>query len=663
VSLAVAVVLLAQPLAVRAQVPLAELNLEELLQIDSGRVFGASLRTQPATEAPSSVTFITGEQIEKFGFRSLADILRTVRAFYVTSDRNFSYLGSRGFGKPGDYNSRVLLLINGHRVNDNVFGQAEIGAEFGMDPSNFERIEIIRGPGSSLYGDSAFFAVVNVITKSGATLSSGSLTSEVGTLRTGLLRGSLGRRFDNGVDIAVSGTVQGSHGMDRLYFPAFDALETNNGVAQGLDGEQLREAYMRLQAKGLTITGAYGWRQKDVPTASFGTLFNQQQWREQTTDRHTLGDAEYVRPFAGNGRITLRGSFDRFTYDGQYPYAGDDASAPPAVVRNGVDGARWTVDGRVTHALPARQVLTAGAEFIDNTRQNQTFRYEGLDEPVFDIRRHSTQRALYADDQMKLTDWLFVNGGLRYDGYEQFTRVTPRTGVIFMPSSTQSVKYLYGRAFRAPNEYELNSFYFGDAVSALRPETVATHEVVWERYTNDWLRTSVSAYRYHAEQLITLVADESTFLGTTFVNSGRVVAKGLELEAQMRLPRGVQATGSYSLQDAQDMDAAAALPNSPRHMFKVLANGPVGFKSMQLAADVIVVGPRTTVKGDTASAAATIDVTFTMPITPRLSLSGSAYNLFDVVYADPASDLHRQDVIPQNGRTLRLGLRVKLWKP
>jgi iron complex outermembrane receptor protein len=107
---------------------------------------------------------------------------------YVTNDRNFSYIGTRGFSKPGDYNSRILLLVNGHRVNDNVFGQAEIGAEFGLDPAVFERVEIIRGPSSSLYGDSAFFAVVNVITRTGGSLAGGSATLETGTLGTRLAR-------------------------------------------------------------------------------------------------------------------------------------------------------------------------------------------------------------------------------------------------------------------------------------------------------------------------------------------------------------------------------------------------------------------------------------------------------------------------------------------
>ena len=85
------------PAVATAQEPLPDLSLEDLLRRDSGRVFGVSLRTQPSTDAPSSVSFVTAEDIERFGYRSLADILRGVRGFYVTDDRNFSFLGARGF--------------------------------------------------------------------------------------------------------------------------------------------------------------------------------------------------------------------------------------------------------------------------------------------------------------------------------------------------------------------------------------------------------------------------------------------------------------------------------------------------------------------------------------------------------------------------------------
>ena len=183
------VVMLAVSSSAWAQSSLPDLSLEDLMKLDAGQVFGASERLQPVTEAPASVSFITAEEIARYGYRTLADILRGVRGMYVTDDRNFSLIGTRGFAKPGDYNSRILLLVNGHRVNDNVFGQAEIGAEFGLDPAMFERVEIIRGPASSLYGDSAFFAVVNVITRTGASLGGGSVTLEAGTLGTQLVRG------------------------------------------------------------------------------------------------------------------------------------------------------------------------------------------------------------------------------------------------------------------------------------------------------------------------------------------------------------------------------------------------------------------------------------------------------------------------------------------
>src|ERR1700681_367851 len=215
----VLILLLAPSRDAGAQQPLSDLSLEELMSLDAGRVFGASARLQSATEAPASVSFITAEEIVRYGYRTLADILRGVRGMYVTDDRNFSYLGTRGFGNPGDYNSHILLLVNGHRVNDNVYGQAEIGAEFGIDPALFERVEIIRGPASSLYGNSAFFAVINVITKSGASLDGASLTVEDGTLGTELTRASFGRRFASGLDMAVSGTYERSAGVNRLYFP------------------------------------------------------------------------------------------------------------------------------------------------------------------------------------------------------------------------------------------------------------------------------------------------------------------------------------------------------------------------------------------------------------------------------------------------------------
>ncbi len=645
------------PTGVNAQA-LLELPLENLMRLDAGRVYGASERAQPVTEAPASVSFITAEEIERYGYRTLADILRGVRGLYVTNDRNFSFLGARGFGKPGDYNSRILLLVNGHRVNDNVFGQAEIGAEFGLDPAMFERVEIIRGPASSLYGDSAFFAVVNVITKTGASLNGASVAVDAGTLDTGLLRGSVGHRFINGADVAISASVEGSGGVERLYYPEFDSPDTNNGIAEGLDGERAGQFYGRFGFKNLVMTAAYGSRRRDVPTASFGSLFNEQVFRERTTDRHTLLDAEYALLFDGT-RLDLRGSYDRFTYDGIYPFAGETPEQP-LVGHQNVIGTRWTAGARVTRSLPWRQTLKAGVEFIDNLKQNQFTEY--LDPPtvLLDSPRSSTQYAVYGQDELKLSRWLILNVGLRYDGYEDFSRVTPRTAVIFMPSSYQSFKYLYGGAFRAPNAYELNAFYFGDRVSELRPETIATHEIVWERYTGDWLRTSVSTYWYNANRLITLIEDPEAFLGATYVNERKVNARGLEAEAQMRLGGGLEGVVSYAMQEARDQDTDESLPNSPRHMGKLRLSRPFSTPGSSLAFELSALSSRTTLNGNTVGAVATANINVIQPLSPSLRVVGNISNLFNHEYGDPASDQHRQDTIPQNGRTFRIGVRWTL---
>jgi len=647
----------------RAQQPLPELSLEELMRLDAGRVYGASERLQPSTEAPASVSFITAEEIARFGYRTLADILRGVRGMYVSDDRNFSLLGMRGFSNPGDYNSRILLLINGHRVNDNIFGQAEIGAEFGLDAALFERVEIIRGPASSTYGDSAFFGVVNVITRSGASLDGVALALEGGTLGTGLARASAGRRFANGLDVALSGTFERSAGVNQLYYPAFDTPDTSNGVAEGLDGERVGQFYGQMRFKNFTVTGAYGQRRRDVPTASFGTLFNPTLTPEQTTDRHVLADVEYTRAFGAN-RIALRGSFDQFSYNGTYPYAGDTPGSV-AVGDNSVLGSRWTAGARLTRALPHRQLLTLGAEFIDNFHQDQQFRY--LDPVVlvpyvqlFDIRTSSIQQAIYAQDEIRLTPWLIVNGGLRYDRYEEFSRVTPRAALIFMPSSSQSFKYLYGGAFRAPNAFERNEFYFGDNTASLRPESIDTHELVWERYTNDWLRTAVSTYSYKADNLITLAPDPSAPSGTAYLNQGRVDAKGLEVEAQMRLRGGLQALTSYALQRAEDVDTGKPLVNSPQQIAKARLSVPGPLKGSVFSVEVLSLSSRQTIGGFTLKPATTASITAIVPIRNAFEIVGTIRNLFGVQYADPASDAHQQDSIPQNGRTLRIGLHWKV---
>ena len=520
----------------------------------------------------------------------------------------------------------------------------------------FERVEIIRGPASSIYGDSAFFAVVNVVTKKGESIGGTAVAMEVGTLGTRLLRGSTGQRFDNGAEVAVSATFENIDGVERLFFPAYGSPDTNHGIAEGLDGERVGQFYTQASLGRFTFTGAYGRRRRTVPTASYGSIFNEQEWREQTVDRHTLADLEYARNLGGGARLSIRGSFDRFTYDGHYPFPTEEPGVP-LVGHNSVEGNRWTAAMRLTQPLPGPQVLTVGAEVIDNFDQNQHGEY--IDPPltVLDLEKSSVQTALYFQDEIKLARWLIVNGGARYDHYQNFQRVTPRAALIAIPSANQSFKYLYGRAFRAPNVYERNELYYGDRVLSLRPESIDTHELVWERYTNDWLRTSVSGYWYAANRLITLVADEASLVGASFVNEGKVRAVGLEFEAQLRPSGRLQSVVSYAVQRAKDSDTDQMLANSPTHTIKLRVSGPGPIPRSTVAIDARYLSARQTLRGTSLGDVAIADATMVVPLGQSFEVVGSVRNLFDAAYGDPASDAHLDDAIPQNGASARIGLR------
>ena len=158
----------------------AEMSLEDLANVE---VYSASKHMESASDAPASVSVVTANEIQKYGYRTLADILRSVPGFYITYDRNYSFIGVRGFGRLGDWNSRILLMVDGHRLNTNVIGQAMLGTEFPVDVNLIQRVEIARGPSSSLYGSNAFFAVINVITRKASDLKGWEFSFEPGASR------------------------------------------------------------------------------------------------------------------------------------------------------------------------------------------------------------------------------------------------------------------------------------------------------------------------------------------------------------------------------------------------------------------------------------------------------------------------------------------------
>ena len=307
---------------------LLELDFEELIEMDVPVITSASKFDQKALTAPSSVTVVTSEQIRLFGYRTLGEILDGVCGFYTSNDRNYDYLGVRGLSRPGDYNTRVLILLNGVRMNEPVYSSSSIGGDFVLDVELIDRIEVIRGPSSSLYGTNAFFAIVNVFTKTGSQLGSAEIAGEAASYDTYRGRLSYGNAFANGLDFMVSATALDSTGHDRLYYPEFDDPATNHGVAENADAEDYQNFFASLKYKDFSLNAVYGARNKTVPTAPWGTVFNDP--RLFTDDRHTYINLGYGVDLGSDSRLDATVYYNKYDYDGVYPFdwAGQIASFP-----------------------------------------------------------------------------------------------------------------------------------------------------------------------------------------------------------------------------------------------------------------------------------------------------------------------------------------------
>ncbi|GAB4389016.1 MAG: hypothetical protein Kow0025_11800 [Thermodesulfovibrionales bacterium] len=208
-------------------------------------VFSASKYEQKATQAPSSVSIVTADEIRKYGYRTFSEVLQSIRGFQVTNDRNYIYLGIRGFGLPADYNNRVLILVDGHPINEAVYDSTLLGAAFPVEVDLIDRVEVVRGPSSSLYGNSAFFGVINVITKDGRHLRGAQVSGEAGSLRTYKGMATYGTRLNSGLEVLVSASSLGSRGEDSLFYPEFDDPATNDGVAEGRDYERYEKYFVK----------------------------------------------------------------------------------------------------------------------------------------------------------------------------------------------------------------------------------------------------------------------------------------------------------------------------------------------------------------------------------------------------------------------------------
>ncbi len=538
------------------------LSLDSLLNVP---INSAAKYAQTATEAAASVTVITADDIRRYGYRTIEDILRRVPDFYTSYDRNYTYLGVRGFSRPTDYNDRVLLLVNGHTMNEGVFGSASLGTELALDPDVIERVEVVQGPGSALYGAGAMFASINIVTKSGAALDGVRAAVRGGSLGTREGSASFGRLFGSGLDVAVAGEWTQVDGANQFY-PEYDSAATNYGVAHNLDWDHYGTATASLSWRGLSANALYASRTKGIPTGAFGVVFDDP--RTKTLDEQRFVELRYEGAGSSAAQLQVRGYASQYGYEGWYPYdtLTMDASQDDAIGS----------EARLRWDTGQRNRLLAGLEYQRHVHAR--YRYWTADTLFYDRDAPFDVFSAYVQDEWQATRDLSVVLGARYDAYAAFTpTIAPRAALVYHPVPGTTLKLLYGEAFRAPNLYET---YYYDPISGvkqsvgLKPERIRTTEADWQQRLGGSLFATVSAYHYAIRDLIDTYLDPTDSL-LQFRNIAAVSANGVSVGLTAALG-GVTAYASYALQAAADGTTDVRLTNSPADIAKAGLSAPLG---------------------------------------------------------------------------------------
>ena len=632
---------------------LTGLSIEDLSQV---RLSTASRHLEDPRKAPSAVTVIGSDEIHRSGWRTLADLLRSVTGFYSAYDRSYAYVGVRGFLQSGDYNARILLLVDGHRVNDNIYDSALVGTEFPLDLSLIDRVEIVRGPGASLFGTNAELAVVNVFTRRPGNQPRVEITSLAESFlgRSAEVRASL---RGHGYSSILSGSIFRANGAKHLYFPDFDSPDTNNGIATDLDGDRYAHAFGAVYRGRFRLEGLFGTRDKIVPNAPYQTVFGNA--ANRTKDTRGYVDASYSHSFTASTDLDLRAYYDAYRFWGSYPYASSDGSAPVVQIEDAAADAIG-VEAVVGHKIGVNRVV-AGFAGEHNFRVNQRNYFTGQP-PYLDDHRSLTLAAVFGEAELNPTSRLSFNLGGRVDWYTLYgTNLSPRIAAMYFPTVATSIKYIFGHAFRAPDPYD--EFYVDliDVTSTntkLQPEHIDSHTLLVQHRLGENLTGTASLFLNQLNQIIKEHQDPLTG-GTHFANEAGDSGRGAEFELIEKHPSGWSVRSSYTFQRTHSGESGKRVMNSPMHLAKLNGIAPLGRMAF-LGTEFLFTSSEPNFRGDLIPSSFLVNTTLsTKRFANGFQFSASCYNLLDRTWATPTGPEVSTAATVQDGRTWRFRLTYR----
>jgi outer membrane receptor protein involved in Fe transport len=573
-------------------------------------VSGASKATESGATAPAITTTLTADDIRRYGIHSIDEAIDFLSLGAATSSSlGTDDIGANGVLIPNDQGNHILLLIDGHAVNEALFGAARFGRGAGIPMEMVDHIEVILGPGSVLYGSSAMLGVINVVTKDARAFAGTHLVAESELLTSWRAMGSGGYEFplaglpakltvgveyydQKGPSFTIAPQTYGNNAYTNMPYN-FGPSSVGPGAWGGTLSQSnyarvpagllaLRVGELSLEVHASTYTRGMPFNAAFVaPEANFDDPNN------KATDRSAWADLKHRLVISAVAELRSRLYGDTFDYNRQ----ADIGDLGPLCLFNDTTcrkrqfgASRWVgleeqasfdwlknagfvtlvgVDGRARWILAQEDTLNAANG-------------QPLAPTQGALRANDRVFAAYAQQTWQPVSWLGLNGGARFDYDERFgDRVSPRLAATLQPWEGGTLKAIYSEAFRAPS-WEESSVVNEDQIPAdhLRPETVREVEVaidqrlgshrllfgVFRTWWNDMVElTTLTSDQIHAAQSAGLLPF-TAFSATQYQNVSSIDAVGFNAGyegsfAQSRLRYALNVTGAFARVDAGGVQA------------------------------------------------------------------------------------------------------------
>lgn len=546
---------------VTAGAEVSEVSVYGASQSEEETVVGAAKREQSLGTVASAVTVLSADHLRRYGYRSLAEALRGVAGIYVVDDRMVERIGVRGLQLLGDANSRILILIDGTPLNEPWSAFVDSSTALPVSIDDVARIEVIRGPVSSIYGTNAFFGIINIVT-----LEADKAPGVYGRTSVDSF-GQVGGNaaFNQGtVNRQVRGTISFKQRRgETLQYENFNDMPTSADGAMSYFGSlAVNFDQLFFQARGYART-------RELPGAPYDGMIGSDDNTNQ--DRHGLAELGYTRDI--NKHITVAAR----VYANKYQFS-NKLLRPDGPFTTDADAMWYGGEVRVLAdvlSTPKLLGLTAGASY-ETTKTESTASTKPMPiETSLDIA------GLYFEASTEPKPWLGATVGARFDRNSEFdNNLSPRAALFLHKGDIYGLKFLYTQGFRNPSIFE--AYYDDDErfspllddkdQSDLRPERIKAYEVVgWGRPATG-VKLRLSAWEWRTSNLLQrneffdAMANEPRLRYQNI--GGELISRGLEVESSYRDLKGRTAYGN------------AAVSFTGRNCL-----GPTGFSNLLLDAD------------------------------------------------------------------------------